>query len=411
MKQAKGTVYHMGEDPWWCAPLLFLFSTYTSYRPGVQPLCWPEWRRSCSTLSLGRALPCTGRSLPCSRSASPRAVLHCSERSSSTARSTAAAMFTAAAAVDPRRTADSLSPWISPRGWNEADEKWGWTREAPASVHKSGTSDPAKAKRKQVPSGYRMFVLHGAPVSPQMRPFSLHQSHGVLVSGQCTNGPLSHSCADTAIAMCPKAAAQTFPPPRKWRRSASTSGRCGSSPAACARACLSNRCACPATTPSASPACSRRRAPNVCTRLLWWPEMAELHEPLADMCCHINTKLGKLGWSHPAAARQHACSRLRVLPRPRPVLAHLVKSSTAGHRSSRTCRMWRKTATGARCGCGMCRSRAQCARPTARPPSRAPRCVDAVTLTVPCLGFHDGQGHLDALGARCAGGRTTWRLS
>lgn len=46
--------------------------------------------------------------------------------------------------------------------------------------------------------------------------------------------------------------------------------------------------------------------PNVCTRLLWWPEMAELHEPLADMCCHINTKLGKLGVVTPRC-RTSAC--------------------------------------------------------------------------------------------------------
>lgn len=36
------------------------------------------------------------------------------------------------------------------RGWMEAEEKWGWTRDPPVSVHKSGTSDPEKAKRKQV---------------------------------------------------------------------------------------------------------------------------------------------------------------------------------------------------------------------------------------------------------------------
>lgn len=72
MKQAKGTVYHMGEDPWWCAPLLSLFLPIP---PGVQPLCWRRLPRVASLrqhLSLGRALPCSGRSLPCSRSASPR---------------------------------------------------------------------------------------------------------------------------------------------------------------------------------------------------------------------------------------------------------------------------------------------------------------------------------------------------
>lgn len=41
----------------------------------------------------------------------------------------------------------SDKPWW---GWMEAEEKWGWTRDPPVSVHKSGTSDPEKAKRKQI---------------------------------------------------------------------------------------------------------------------------------------------------------------------------------------------------------------------------------------------------------------------
>lgn len=45
MKQAKGTVYHMGEDPWWCAPLLSLFLPIP---PGVQPLCWRRLPRVAS---------------------------------------------------------------------------------------------------------------------------------------------------------------------------------------------------------------------------------------------------------------------------------------------------------------------------------------------------------------------------
>lgn len=63
------------------------------------------------------------------------------------------------------------------RGWDEQGEKWGWTRDPPVSVHKSGAADPEKAKRRQVGHVMNSKRLASAAVHSTICPV-LHQVLG-----------------------------------------------------------------------------------------------------------------------------------------------------------------------------------------------------------------------------------------